>query len=127
MASTYNSEFDFLKLLTGLNTAVAGALIYGYEHLLHVQRSRWLLAFSVFAFVVSLLIALRAFRAVINVDMVAQNMERNPDWKIVLPEVQKKYFEEFPKAYRRHMLPTILFFQLGIVLAFIFFVWNLWR
>jgi hypothetical protein len=123
--SVYATEFDFLKLLIGLDTAVSGALIYGQEHLLKFPHTRWLLISAVASFILSLFVCLRAFRVTVNADMVVQNIDRNvANWKAILPKEQLEVFEKFARVHSHHLLAAITTFQIGVILAFVFFVVN---
>ena len=125
MSAASVSEFDFVKLLITLDTAVAGALIYGQEHLLRVQASRWLLAVSVGLFVISIIACMSAIRALVTIDMVFSNYERMRADNVQLPAEQRRLHEQAFPRFKVAFAIAALCFILGILLAFVFFLWNL--
>jgi hypothetical protein len=127
MGEGYASDWGFVKLLLGLDTGLAGVLIYGQEHILRVQNSKWLLAACVLLLVISLLLSLQCARILVTVDAFREERNKlqqiNPMYRFE-SDVQRFVSGEMAK-FKQALNVAILLFGCGVVAGFCFFIWNL--
>jgi hypothetical protein len=121
------SDWGFVKLLIGLDTGVAGALIYGQEHILRVQSSRWLLAVSVLLLIVSLILSLMCAYNLVTIDSFREENDRirRVNLGARLQPDEHRYLVGKIGEFVPMLRFAIVFFGAGVFVAFCFFLWNL--